>query len=73
MLAPSSPVKSCYVRVCGRGLCIFLLLGDLLLSPLSFTSRALEVFGSSQNVLFQRNTPCAQLAKAFAAEAMGFV
>lgn len=53
MLAPSSPVKSCYVRVYGRGLYVFSLLEDLLLSPLSFTSQVLEVFGSSQNVCFK--------------------
>lgn len=70
MLAPSSPVKSCYVRVYGRGLYVFSLLEDLLLSPLSFTSQNLEVFGSSQNVLFQRNATCAQLAKAFAVKAV---
>lgn len=38
------------------------------MSPLSFISQALEVFGSFQNVVFQRS---AQLAKAFAAEALG--
>lgn len=38
------------------------------MSPLSFLSQALEVFGSFQNVVFQRS---AQLAKAFAAEALG--
>lgn len=38
------------------------------MSPLSFISQALEVFGSSQNVVFQRS---ARLAEAFAAEALG--
>lgn len=71
VLAPSSPVRSCYVRLCGRGLYVFL--RDLLLSPLSFTSRALEVFGSSQNAMFRRNATCAGLAEAFAAGAVGFV
>lgn len=40
------------------------------MSPLSFISQALEVFGSSQNVVLQRS---AQLAKAFAAEALGLL
>lgn len=31
-------------------------------------SQALDVFGSSQNVLFWRTAACAQLAEAFAAE-----
>lgn len=73
VLAPSSPVQSCYVRVCGRGLYVFLVLRDLLLSPLSFPSRTLEVLGSSQNVMFWRNATCALLAEAFAAGAVGFV